>query len=317
MRIPLPRNSREPARADSVPKGMSTTALFVWLGGTLAGLGTLLAAWALLWDRAHGRKRCPKCWYDMAGVEALPAACPECGRVVRRERGLRRTRQRWVVASLSVAVAAGSLFAMRVPSMIATSNPKSLPSEILVRWAPPPSLWSYYRKYGDDEYTQEVLRRGYDGRLSDRQIRILLTRFSEAEPNFKIKARRNAEATHDEPTEIALLVPWWTLGATRCDTIRVIGPGGAEAVPDRSGRRRLYCGNSPVYPVAGLIHLPESDNALVARIEYIRHDPPIAPSPPTGALFSMKRPGQSAGHGKPPRAIVVWSHELPIEVVHR
>lgn len=68
------------------------------LGWAGFGIGVVVAAWALLWDRARGRKRCPKCWYDLAGAkvgEVNALRCPECGRVVKRERELRRTRRRW------------------------------------------------------------------------------------------------------------------------------------------------------------------------------------------------------------------------------
>src|SRR5436189_63302 len=36
----------------------------------LGGGGTLLLLWALHWDRARGRWRCPRCWYSMAGAVA-------------------------------------------------------------------------------------------------------------------------------------------------------------------------------------------------------------------------------------------------------
>ena len=76
------------------------------LGWTGFALGLVVAGWALLWDRARGRLRCPKCWYDLAapgsgkGNEGATAGgflskCPECGRVVKREGELRRTRRRW------------------------------------------------------------------------------------------------------------------------------------------------------------------------------------------------------------------------------
>ena len=49
--------------------------------------------WALFWDRSRGRRRCPRCWYDMEGVPGK--RCPECGRDARRERSLFRTRRQW------------------------------------------------------------------------------------------------------------------------------------------------------------------------------------------------------------------------------
>lgn len=47
-------------------------------GWTLTGAGLLMLLWALFRDRSRGRRRCPRCWYDMAGVPGLQ--CPECGR---------------------------------------------------------------------------------------------------------------------------------------------------------------------------------------------------------------------------------------------
>ncbi|MBO6738623.1 MAG: hypothetical protein JJ916_02065 [Phycisphaerales bacterium] len=66
----------------------------------------------LLWDRAgfRGRpkRRCRKCWYDLTGVDGEvsrePAVCPECGKVHKTTRSMRKTRRgkRWVVAALLV-----------------------------------------------------------------------------------------------------------------------------------------------------------------------------------------------------------------------
>lgn len=64
----------------------------------MAFFACALICWALFWDRSRGRRRCPKCWYDMAGVPGLK--CPECGREAKGERALRRTRRRWRWAGL-------------------------------------------------------------------------------------------------------------------------------------------------------------------------------------------------------------------------
>jgi hypothetical protein len=45
--------------------------LFWGLGGALALAGLWLQYWSLFADRARGRRRCPKCWYDMSGTEGM------------------------------------------------------------------------------------------------------------------------------------------------------------------------------------------------------------------------------------------------------
>lgn len=84
----------------------------IWAGvGTIIAAGSLLIAWAMLWDRARGRVRCPRCWYDMSSLASREShehdpslTCPECGRAIRQARALTRTRRRWrwAVAGLAV-----------------------------------------------------------------------------------------------------------------------------------------------------------------------------------------------------------------------
>ncbi|TVQ58446.1 MAG: hypothetical protein EA377_00155, partial [Phycisphaerales bacterium] len=87
---------------------MSTDWLF-WGSALLAALiGAALLLWALFSDRSRGRKRCPKCWYDMDRSPTL--RCSECGHEVQRERKLFKTRRRWrwvVVSALPLLLATG------------------------------------------------------------------------------------------------------------------------------------------------------------------------------------------------------------------
>lgn len=74
-------------------------------GGILALAGLGLLWWALLWDRARGRRRCPRCWYNLAGTPGN-LTCSECGRTTKTERQLFRTRRRWRWAALALVVLA-------------------------------------------------------------------------------------------------------------------------------------------------------------------------------------------------------------------
>jgi hypothetical protein len=92
---------------------MFTGAWYEWALQIAAGLVVAvsigIASWLVWGDRARGRKRCPKCWYDMSGAVAGGATggdadrdmyvCPECGKRTKGERGLARTRRRWKAAA--------------------------------------------------------------------------------------------------------------------------------------------------------------------------------------------------------------------------
>jgi hypothetical protein len=69
-----------------LPKALSELATGLLLSGALAA-----ALLGILADRAHGRLRCPRCWYDMQGQPTLQ--CPECGTTARNQRDLQRTRR--------------------------------------------------------------------------------------------------------------------------------------------------------------------------------------------------------------------------------
>lgn len=72
-----------------------------------AGLaGLLLLYWALCRDRSRGRRRCPKCWYDLRGSETL--TCSECGYTAKRERQFFKTRRRWRWVAVVVVIGCGA-----------------------------------------------------------------------------------------------------------------------------------------------------------------------------------------------------------------
>lgn len=88
---------------------------WIWYATAVAlgAVGFGLLVWFWRGDRARGRRRCPKCWYDLSaavgsGEVGETFMCPECGRVVHGERGLLRTRRRrrWVLIAVVALVGA-------------------------------------------------------------------------------------------------------------------------------------------------------------------------------------------------------------------
>lgn len=111
-------------------------------GWTFAAAGVLLLLWALFGDRSRGRRRCPKCWYDMTGVPGL--MCPECGRAAKHERGVLRTRRRWRGVAAAMIVLAIGLSAFGVRLATDPGWVRQLPTAALLRlWrpVPPPPLF--------------------------------------------------------------------------------------------------------------------------------------------------------------------------------
>lgn len=103
----------------------------LWIAGGVLGIaGLWLAYWALLFDRAKGRKRCPKCWYDMHAAESL--RCPECGHTAKTDRKLRKTRRRWRWALMSAVVIFGASFLASFPRVKREGWVAFIPSTVLI-----------------------------------------------------------------------------------------------------------------------------------------------------------------------------------------
>jgi HEAT repeat protein len=76
----------------------------------LAAIGLLIALYA---DRSKGRRRCPRCWFDMSATRSL--LCPECGRTHKHEGRMYLTRRHWRWAVLFVVLLAGGRAVYEVP----------------------------------------------------------------------------------------------------------------------------------------------------------------------------------------------------------
>lgn len=75
--------------------------VLAWLPwALLAGVAGAVMYWGLFGDRSRGRRRCPRCWYNMIGSPGM--TCPECGFTARRERQFQRDRRRWRAVTLGM-----------------------------------------------------------------------------------------------------------------------------------------------------------------------------------------------------------------------
>ncbi len=113
--------------------------IFTLLAWSLLGLGLVLLAWAMLWDRSRGRRRCPKCWYGMEGVPEAEGGgwtCPECGREIENERRFRRTRRRWGGALLALVLILGSYASHAGPAVRSRGWWAAAPDLLLIALLP-------------------------------------------------------------------------------------------------------------------------------------------------------------------------------------
>ncbi|UYV13979.1 MAG: hypothetical protein NCW75_06730 [Phycisphaera sp.] len=124
-----------PIHAVSFPVGDWIFTTLTWL---LLALGLLGLAWAMLWDRSRGRKRCPKCWYVVEGVPEVDSAttCPECGKATRKPRKFRKTRRRWGFAALAMIMLAGSYASHAYPIVRDHGWWRAVPDTVLIAMVP-------------------------------------------------------------------------------------------------------------------------------------------------------------------------------------
>jgi|GEM_PF-2702457 len=117
----------------------------VMIGGVLV-FGLALLTHSLIGDRAKGRKRCPRCWYDLAGAsfagegDEQSLTCPECGREVRQEKDLGRARRSKLAVGAGVLLVGLSLSIGTWLSLVDTNRgvPGLIPNWLFARMM----IWS-------------------------------------------------------------------------------------------------------------------------------------------------------------------------------
>ncbi|MHC4947474.1 MAG: hypothetical protein ACYTG1_04340, partial [Planctomycetota bacterium] len=159
-----------------------------WVGWVVLALvyPTLvwLAWWGLFADRAGGRRRCPRCWYDLSYSPGL--TCGECGFTARDARALIRTRRRWVVALC--AIAACVIIAVAVNDGIARRGWASvLPNRVLLATYP-------LTNDSTSLIGKEIVRRAAAGRFGERDWGRLMLRCVSGD----LRARPPGEAWEDK-----------------------------------------------------------------------------------------------------------------------
>jgi hypothetical protein len=125
----------------------------------------LLCVFGAVGDRARGRLRCPRCWYDMQGT--VDPRCPECGKEFANPKLLKRARRpKWMFGLAIVFIAPAGIIAYQseklneygieaaIPNIIFTSGWRSLPE----KW-----ILGTRRSYGD--------HRSLLGRIKNRRLR--------------------------------------------------------------------------------------------------------------------------------------------------
>lgn len=103
-------------------------------GWALVAIGMCVLAWALLGDRSKGRKRCPRCWYDMQGTPATAGGhlCPECGHLARNGKQLLRTRRSRRVIACAMAFLVAGYLAFAIPQVMISGRTGWVPTTALV-----------------------------------------------------------------------------------------------------------------------------------------------------------------------------------------
>ena len=109
-----------------------------WASAALgvAVFGAVTTLWSWRGDRSRGRKRCPRCWYDMSGGGLM---CPECGHDAGVLRHLYRPRRRRKTAVLGLVIILASYGVWVAPRVRSGSWVAAIPTTVMIlgwSWLP-------------------------------------------------------------------------------------------------------------------------------------------------------------------------------------
>ncbi len=259
---------------------------------------------ALAHDRAKGRRRCPKCWYDMAGTATT---CPECGYVGNNARAFSRTRRRWRWATVGVLIAVYAAVSAWMPDYRMWGWAHRLPSVVLVRmypWAAPPNGVTQLRT-DKRPVVCELSSRGYSHRLGGHERTLAVRCLKELRTQSDWIRRRDAyillghcgQGSTDADTLIALV-------RAETDPKVVLHAWNALAGASASDPTARECliaqlREHPNDTVAGLIkRLPDSGEHAVSFVpvlaELLRIGTEAAPAEAAWKLMRIGPPASEA-----------------------
>ena len=111
------------------------------LAAAVGAFALVCLIWAYRGERSRGRRRCPRCWYDMRGSGLQ---CPECGHEVASIRGLYRPRRRWTGVYFAVFFLLVGLGIQGVPRVRAGGWRATVPTTAIIAgmtWLPAPIVY--------------------------------------------------------------------------------------------------------------------------------------------------------------------------------
>ncbi len=119
----------------------------------VAAFGVTLGVWAWRGERSRGRRRCPRCWYDLAGVGMK---CPECGHEAGQQRDLYRPRRRPKGVWLGLALILSSYAVWIAPRVLSGGWVAAIPTTAMIAglpWWPNSVLFLQSGGGGGDDWT--------------------------------------------------------------------------------------------------------------------------------------------------------------------
>jgi hypothetical protein len=200
---------------------------YAWYS-TAAILGLVGACLLIKWligDRSKGRRRCPRCWYDMSGTPGL--TCPECGTTVKAEHRLfqnRRRRSRLAVSAMLL-LAASAIIGFQYSRKAGWTS--LIPTPALVFLVHPDSVNVKNTTPTPSTLPGALYKRWNAGTLTEWESQLLMRRHK----HYLVRSRKH----WPEGVPVAVeVVPVWT-GRTRPETFQ-IRPDGRQWV-DRPSRK--------------------------------------------------------------------------------